>query len=59
MFLILGGWCLVAPGMAADLCLTPAWRAPDAPVAPMLIGCFGAQAMLGLCILGWRRTAAA
>lgn len=46
VFLVLGGWCLVAPGMVADLSLTPAWRAPDAQVVPILIGCFGAQAVL-------------
>jgi len=46
VFLVLGGWCVVAPGMVADLCLTPAYRAPDAPVVPILIGCFGAQAVL-------------
>jgi hypothetical protein len=45
VFLVLGGWCLVAPGMVADLCLTPEWRGDD-PVIPILIGCFGAQAVL-------------
>ena len=46
VFLILGGWCLIAPGVVADLCLTAAYRAPDAPVVLILIGCFGAQAVL-------------
>ena len=46
VFLVLGGWCLITPGMVADLGLTPAYRAPDAPVVPILIGCFGAQAVL-------------
>jgi hypothetical protein len=45
VFLGLGGWCLVLPGMVADLTLTPAWRGDD-PVIPILVGCFGAQAVL-------------
>ncbi len=45
IFLGLGGWCLVLPGMVADLCLTPEWRGDD-PVIPILVGCFGAQAVL-------------
>lgn len=45
IFLGLGGWCLLLPGMVADLCLTPEWRGDD-PVLPILVGCFGAQAVL-------------
>lgn len=45
VFLGLGGWCLVLPGMVADLTLTPGWRGDD-PVIPILVGCFGAQAVL-------------
>jgi len=45
VFFILGGWCLVAPGMVADMTLTPAYRGDDL-VIPILIGCFGAQAMI-------------
>jgi hypothetical protein len=55
VFLVLGGWCLVAPGMVADLCLTPAYRAQDAPVVPILIGCFGAQAGLAGLFAGFAR----
>lgn len=45
VFLGLGGWCLLMPGMVADLCLTPEYRGDDA-VIPILVGCFGAQAVL-------------
>jgi hypothetical protein len=45
VFFILGGWCLATPGMVADMTLTPAYRGDDA-VIPILIGCFGAQAMI-------------
>ena len=45
VFVGLGGWCLVLPGMVADMTLTPAYRGDD-PVIPILIGCFGAQAVL-------------
>jgi hypothetical protein len=45
VFIGLGGWCLVLPGMVADLTLTPAFRGDD-PVIPILVGCFGAQAVL-------------
>lgn len=45
VFLGLGGWCLILPGMVADLSLTPEWRGDD-PVIPILVGCFGAQAVL-------------
>jgi len=45
VFIGLGGWCLLMPGMVADLCLTPRWRGDD-PVIPILVGCFGAQAVL-------------
>lgn len=45
VFVGLGGWCLFAPSMVADMTLTPAYRGDDA-VIPILIGCFGAQAVL-------------
>ena len=46
VFLVLGGWCLVAPGSIADLMFQPAYRT-DARLETFLIACFGAQACLG------------
>lgn len=47
VFFSLGGWCLVAPQSVIDLCIRPDYK-PDDAIAPLLIGCFGAQA----CIAG-------
>lgn len=45
IFLVLGGWCLVAPRMVIGLAFTPAFQS-NAPIVPILAACFGAQAML-------------
>lgn len=45
VFFGLGGWCLVAPAMVLELTVAPAYRSDD-PIVPILIGCFGAQAVL-------------
>ena len=45
VFLILGGWCLLAPGQILILAIRPAFQT-DAAIAPILVGCFGAQAVL-------------
>jgi len=47
VFFILGGWCLLAPQSVIDLTVREAYR-PDDAIAPLLVGCFGAQA----CIAG-------
>lgn len=47
VFFVLGGWCLVAPQNVIDLTIRPEFR-PDDVIAPLLVGCFGAQA----CIAG-------
>lgn len=47
VFFVLGGWCLIAPQSVLDLTLRPEYR-PDDAIAPLLVGCFGAQA----CIAG-------
>jgi hypothetical protein len=47
VFFVLGGWCLIAPQSVLDLTLRPEYK-PDDAIAPLLIGCFGAQA----CIAG-------
>jgi hypothetical protein len=44
-FLILGAWCLLAPGMVERLTINPAYLHRSSTSA-LLIGCFGAQAML-------------
>lgn len=44
-FLGLGGWCLFFPGMVEQLTLQPAYQHNSATSA-LLIGCFGAQAVL-------------
>jgi hypothetical protein len=45
-YLLLGGWCLVAPHMVEALMFTPAYQHLSATSA-LMIGCFGAQAVLG------------
>lgn len=44
-FLVLGGWCLVLPGMVERLGFLPAYQ-HNSPTTALLIGCFGAQAVL-------------
>ena len=45
VFFVLGGWCLVAPRMVMALAFTPAYQSND-PIVPILMACFGAQAVL-------------
>lgn len=45
-YFFLGGWCLLAPQMVERLTVTPAYQHLTATSA-LLIGCFGAQAVLG------------
>ena len=45
VFFMLGGWCLVWPQSVIDLAFMPAYHS-DAPIVPILMGCFGAQAVL-------------
>ena len=45
IFLGLGGWCLVSPQTVEMLVFRPEFRDTGA-LTPMLVGCFGAQAML-------------
>ena len=45
-YLVLGGWCLAAPHMVERLMFTPAYQHLSAASA-LMIGCFGAQAVLG------------
>jgi predicted membrane channel-forming protein YqfA (hemolysin III family) len=45
VFFILGGWCVVAPMSVLELCFRPAFQS-DAPIVPLLVAGFGAQAMI-------------
>jgi hypothetical protein len=45
VFLVLGGWCLLAPASIIDLSFRPEYRLHH-PTVTLAIGCFGAQAML-------------
>ncbi len=45
VFLVLGGWCLVSPGSVLELTIRPEYRSTD-PIVPVLIGAFGAQALI-------------
>lgn len=45
VFFVLGGWCLIAPTHMASLVFRPEYRL-DHPIVPIIIGCFGAQAMI-------------
>lgn len=45
VFFILGGWCLLWPSSVLALTITPAFRS-TAPLALILIGAFGAQALI-------------
>lgn len=53
-FLILGGWCLVAPHMVERLTINPEYQHLSATSA-LLIGCFGAQALLGALFIAFGR----
>lgn len=44
-FITLGGWALVAPQSVLDLAVRPEMQVTG-PLAPLLMGCFGAQAVL-------------
>lgn len=57
-YLLLGTWCLVAPHMVERLCFNPAYQHLSATSA-LMIGCFGAQAVLGglfIWFSRWTRT---
>lgn len=57
-YLILGAWCLMTPHMVERLTVTPAYQHLSQTSA-LLIGCFGAQAVLGgifIWFSRWTRT---
>jgi predicted membrane channel-forming protein YqfA (hemolysin III family) len=45
VFFVLGGWCVVAPENVIALGVRPAYRS-DAPIVPLLVACFGSQALI-------------
>ncbi len=45
-YLTLGSWCLFAPHMVERLTINPTYQHLS-PATALLIGCFGAQAILG------------
>lgn len=45
VFLVLGGWCLLSPGSVLRLAIRPEYHS-DAPIVPVLMGAFGAQALI-------------
>jgi hypothetical protein len=45
-YLVLGGWCLLGPSSVEQLMITPEYQHLS-PTSTLLIGCFGAQAVLG------------
>lgn len=52
VFLLLGGWCLVAPHSVEYLSLKPEFHVLN-EVSALLIGCFGAQAVLVSILIFW------
>lgn len=53
-FLLLGGWCLVTPHMVERLGVNPEYQHLSATSA-LIIGCFGAQAVLGALFIAFSR----
>ncbi len=53
-FLILGAWCLVAPHMVERLGISPEYQHLSTTSA-LLMGCFGAQAVLGGLFIAFSR----
>ncbi|MBS0411601.1 MAG: hypothetical protein JSR86_16915 [Proteobacteria bacterium] len=45
VFIVLGGWCVVAPASVLALCFRPEFQT-TAPIAPILAGGFGSQALI-------------
>lgn len=45
VFFVLGGWSLLSPMSVLQLAITPKYQS-DAPIVPILMAAFGAQAMI-------------
>ena len=42
---MLGGWCVIAPTSVVDLGIRAAYRS-NAPIVPIIVACFGSQALI-------------
>jgi hypothetical protein len=57
VFFILGGWCVIAPASVVSLGFRPAYQS-EAAIVPILVACFGSQALIsGLFAVASRFTA--
>ena len=45
VFFVLGGWCLVSPSSVLAFAIRPEYQS-GAPIVPILMGAFGAQALI-------------
>jgi hypothetical protein len=45
VFFVLGGWCVVSPGSVVALAFRPDYQSND-PIVPILMACFGLQALI-------------
>lgn len=54
VFAVLGGWCLVSPGSVLALAIRPEYQS-NAPIVPILVGCFGAQALIAAIFAAFSR----
>jgi len=45
VFFVLGGWCLLSPASVLALAIRPEYQS-SAPIVPILVGAFGAQALI-------------
>ena len=54
VFFVLGGWCLIAPMSVVALCIRPEFQS-NAPLVPILVGCFGSQALISGLFAGFSR----
>ncbi len=57
-YFLLGSWCLLAPHMVEELMINPPYQHLS-PTSALLMGCFGAQAVLGglfIFFSRWTRT---
>ena len=45
VFFVLGGWCVIAPASVVALGIRPEYQS-SAPIVPLLVACFGSQALI-------------
>ena len=54
VFFILGGWCVIAPMSVVALCIRPEFHSTS-PLVPILVGCFGSQALISGLFAGFAK----